>query len=196
MRIILKRTFDIVFSLIGLIILSPVLLIISLIIKLKMPGAPVFFIQLRVGQNECFFKMIKFRTMVASPSTNCVSVKGDARITPLGAVLRKHKLDELPELLNVLSGQMSLVGPRPDVPGYYDRLSGDDRKILELKPGITGPATLLYADEEEFLATVSDPIKYNDEIIFPEKVRINLEYYYNNSFFGDIKIILKTIFLR
>jgi lipopolysaccharide/colanic/teichoic acid biosynthesis glycosyltransferase len=140
--------------------------------------------------------MIKFRTMVASPSTNCVSVKGDARITPLGAVLRKHKLDELPELLNVLSGQMSLVGPRPDVPGYYDRLSGDDRKILELKPGITGPATLLYADEEEFLATVSDPIKYNDEIIFPEKVRINLEYYYNNSFFGDIKIILKTIFLR
>ena len=143
MRIILKRTFDIVFSLIGLIILSPVILIISLIIKLKMPEGPVFFIQVRVGQNGRFFKMIKFRTMVASPSTNCVSVKGDARITPLGAVLRKHKLDELPELLNVLSGQMSLVGPRPDVPGYYDRLSGDDRKILELKPGITGPATLL-----------------------------------------------------
>jgi lipopolysaccharide/colanic/teichoic acid biosynthesis glycosyltransferase len=196
MRIILKRIFDVVFSLIGLIILSPVLLIISIIIKLKMPGGPVFFIQVRVGQNGRLFKMIKFRTMISSPSSNSVSVKGDARITALGAVLRNHKLDELPELLNVLMGQMSFVGPRPDVPGYYDRLSGDDRKILELKPGITGPATLVYANEEEFLATVSDPIKYNDEIIFPEKVRINLEYYYKNSFFGDIIIILKTIFLQ
>jgi lipopolysaccharide/colanic/teichoic acid biosynthesis glycosyltransferase len=196
MRIILKRTFDLVFSLIGIIILSPVLLIIFILIKLRMPGGPVFFIQVRVGQNGRFFKMIKFRTMVASLSTNTVSVKGDARITPLGAVLRKHKLDELPELINVIAGQMSLVGPRPDVPGYYDRLSGNDRKILELKPGITGPATLLFADEEEFLTSVSDPIRYNDEVIFPEKVRINLNYYYNNSFIGDIKIIFKTIFLR
>lgn len=161
-----------------------------------MPDGPVFFIQERVGQYGHLFKMIKFRTMITSQTGFSVSVKGESRITPLGAILRKYKIDELPELINVLFGQMSFVGPRPDVPGYSDKLIGEDRKILELKPGITCPATLIYANEEDFLATVSDPIKYNDEIIFPDKVKINLEYYYNNSFFGDLAIILKTIFFR
>ena len=112
----------------------------------------------------------------------------------LGAKLRKYKLDELPELWNVLKGDMSFVGPRPDVPGYADRLQGEDRLILKLRPGITGPASLKYANEEEILAQVSDPVKYNDEVIFPDKVRINLDYYHNHTFLGDIRLIFQTIF--
>lgn len=159
-----------------------------------MSDGPIFFIQERVGQHGHLFKMIKFRTMITSHSGVSVTIKGESRITPVGAVLRKYKIDELPELFNVLIGQMSFVGPRPDVPGFADKLIGEDRKILELKPGITGPATLLYANEEEILVSVSDPVKYNEEVIFPKKVNINLEYYYNNSFCGDFRIILKTIF--
>lgn len=115
-------------------------------------------------------------------------------VTPLGAVLRKYKIDELPELWNVLIGDMSFVGPRPDVPGYADRLTGDDRLILKLRPGITGPASLKYANEEEMLAQVENPVLYNDEVIFPDKVRINLDYYYNHSFMQDLRLILQTIF--
>lgn len=125
-----------------------------------------------------------------------VSVRGESRITPLGEKIRKFKLDELPELWNILKGDMSFVGPRPDMPEYADRLKGEERKILELRPGLTGPATLKYADEEELLATVPDPRNYNDEVIWPDKVRINLEYYYNRSFFGDLVIIFKTIFRK
>jgi lipopolysaccharide/colanic/teichoic acid biosynthesis glycosyltransferase len=161
-----------------------------------MPGGPVFFIQERIGQYGRSFRMIKFRTMINLHSGNSVSVKGESRITPFGAVLRKYKLDELPELINVFLGQMSFVGPRPDLRGYMDKLNGEERKILDLKPGITCPATLIYANEEEILSKVPDPIKYNDEVIFPEKVKINLEYYYNNSFLGDMSIIFKTIFRR
>ena len=123
-----------------------------------------------------------------------ISVAGESRITPLGAVLRKYKLDELPELWNVLVGNMSFVGPRPDVPGYADHLRGEERLILKLRPGITGPASLKYANEETILAYVVDPVRYNDEIIFPDKVKINLDYYYNHTFFGDIRLILQTIF--
>lgn len=124
---------------------------------------------------------------------NTVSIKGENRITPLGSELRKYKLDELPELWNVLKGDMSLVGPRPDLPEYANKLTGEERKILELRPGITGPATLKYANEEELLASVSDPQRYNDEVLWPDKVRINLHYYYNKSLSGDIVIILETL---
>ena len=120
--------------------------------------------------------------------------KGDARVTPVGRFIRATSLDELPQLINILKGEMSFVGPRPDVPGYADLLQGSDRKILELKPGITGPASLKYINEEEILAQVDNPQQYNDEIIFPDKIKINLEYYHNRTFWGDIKIIFKTIF--
>ena len=132
--------------------------------------------------------------MTVSHSGSSVSGAGESRITPLGAKLRKYKLDELPELWNVLKGDMSFVGPRPDVPGYADRLQGEDRLILKLRPGITGPASLKYANEEELLAQVADPRRYNDEVIFPDKVRINLDYYYNRTFCGDIRLIFQTIF--
>ena len=123
-----------------------------------------------------------------------VTTKNDIRITKWGHFFRRTKLDELPSLWNVLKGDMSLVGPRPDVPGYADKLTGDNRRILQLRPGITGPATLKYANEEQLLANVDDPVKYNDEVIFPDKVRINLEYLDNWSLWLDIKIIIRTIF--
>ena len=157
-----------------------------------MADGPVFFRQLRVGRNGRLFKIYKFRTMVSEHSGSTISVAGESRITPMGEVLRKYKIDELPALLNVLKGEMSFVGPRPDVPGYADSLIGEDRLILKLRPGITGPASLKYSNEEEVLTKVEDPQKYNDEVIFPDKVRINLHYYYNRTFFGDIKIILNT----
>jgi len=131
--------------------------------------------------------------MSSNHGGSSISVKGESRITPLGAVLRKYKLDELPELWNVLKGEMSFVGRRPDVPGYADKLTGEDRKILELRPGITGPASMKYANEEEILALQPDPIKYNNEVIYPDKVRINLEYIKHQSFWLDLKIIVFTI---
>lgn len=170
----IKYLFDRSMALIGLICLWPVLLVVAILIKVKMPGGPVLFTQHRIGKDGKLFTMYKFRSMTMSHSGSSISVAGESRITPLGAVLRKYKLDELPELWNVLIGDMSFVGPRPDVPGYADSLQGEDRLILKLRPGITGPASLKYANEEEILATVNDPIKYNDEIIFPDKVRINL----------------------
>ncbi len=123
-----------------------------------------------------------------------VTTATDNRILPFGKWLRRTKLDEIVELVNVLKGEMSFVGPRPDVEGYADKLEGEDRKVLELRPGITGPASLKYINEEEILAKVDNPQQYNDEIIFPDKVKINLDYYYNRTFWGDIRIILKTIF--
>lgn len=169
----------------------PVFFIIGILIKLKMPG-PIFFCQKRIGQNGSPFFMYKFRTMKVDHGGNTISVKGESRITPLGAVLRRYKLDELPELFNVLKGEMSLVGPRPDVPGYADLLLGEDRLILKLKPGLTGPASLKYSNEEELLANQSDPKNYNDTVIFPDKVRINLNYYKHRSLLLDLKIILYT----
>lgn len=188
-----KFLFDRGMSFGGLAILSPVLLIIAIWIHFKMPGGPVIFRQKRVGQHGRTFTMYKFRSMTVSHSGNSISVKGETRITPLGARLRKYKLDELPELWNVLIGDMSFVGPRPDVPGYADKLQGDDRRILLLKPGITGPASLKYRNEEELLAEQDNPQKYNDEVLFPDKVRINIEYLDNWSFWQDIKIIIYTV---
>lgn len=188
-----KWVFDRVMALVGLVVLSPLLAVVAILIAIKMPGGPVLFRQKRVGQYGELFTMVKFRSMTVAHGGSSISVAGESRITPLGAKLRKYKLDELPELWNVLIGDMSFVGPRPDVPGYADKLVGEDREILQLKPGITGPASLKYRNEEEILASVEDPIRYNDEVIFPDKVRINREYMEEWSFWGDIRIIFKTV---
>ena len=189
----LKWIFDRIASLIGLFFLWPVLLVVAILIKIKMPGGPAFFTQQRVGRHGKLFTMHKFRSMTVLHSGSSVSVAGEARITPLGAKLRKYKLDELPELWDVLLGNMSFVGPRPDVPGYADQLKGEDRRVLELRPGITGPASLKYRDEEELLAKVDNPIEYNDTVIYPDKVRINLYYLNHYSFIKDIQMILCTV---
>lgn len=189
----LKFCFDRIVSFIGLLCLWPLLLIIAIMIRIKMQGGPVFFSQLRVGKGGKTFTMYKFRSMIVEHGGCSVSVAGEKRITPLGATLRKYKLDELPELWNVFIGDMSFVGPRPDVPGYADKLEGEDRLILNLRPGITGPASIKYRNEEELLALVDDPIRYNNEVIYPDKVKINLDYYYHNSLFGDLKYIFQTV---
>ena len=188
-----KWLFDRIVSLVGLIILSPVLLVVAILIRVKMPDGPVLFKQERVGKGGKPFTIYKFRSMSVAHGGATISVAGESRITPLGAKLRRYKLDELPQLWNVFIGDMSFVGPRPDVPGYADKLVGEDRVILKLRPGITGPASLKYRDEETLLATVEDPIRYNDEVIFPDKVRINKEYYYNWSFWQDIRYIVRTV---
>lgn len=181
---------------IGLGLLWPVLAGVAVAIKVRMPGGPVIFKQKRVGRNGQLFTMYKFRSMTVNHGGSSVSVAGESRITPLGAKLRRYKLDELPELWNVLIGDMSFVGPRPDVPGYADQLSGDDREVLRLRPGITGPASLKYRDEEELLSRQDDPQKYNDEVIFPDKVRINRYYLHNYSFAMDIRMIVCTVLGR
>lgn len=190
----MKYIFDRFLAFFGIIFFFPVLLFTWVLIKIKMPDGSPFFIQERVGRYGKLFSVIKFRTMTSMHSGSSISIAGESRITSLGAILRKYKLDELPALWNVLKGQMSFVGPRPDVAGYADKLRGADRKILELRPGITGPASLKYSNEEELLAKVDNPQKYNDEVIFPDKVKINLDYYNNRSFLGDIKIIINTVF--
>lgn len=216
----LKWIFDRMMALVGLLLLWPLLIVVAILVKVKMPGGPAIFIQKRVGLDGELFTMYKFRTMTVSHSGSSVSVAGEARITPLGAKLRKYKLDELPELWNVFIGDMSFVGPRPDVPGYADKLIGEDRLVLKLRPGITGPATLKYRDEEEMIAdflhrvrseelgarseypavdflSMSDEeiaVWYNDNVIYPDKVKINLEYYQKKSLSLDIKYILETVF--
>lgn len=214
-----KWIFDRVMALIGLLLLWPVLIVVAILIKVKMPGGPAIFKQKRVGLHGDLFTMYKFRSMTVSHGGSSVSVAGEARITPLGAKLRKYKLDELPELWNVFIGDMSFVGPRPDVPGYADNLVGEDRLVLELRPGITGPATLKYRDEENLIADFLHQVRseefgvrsehpavefssmsdeeialwYNDYVIYPDKVKINLEYYRNQSLSLDIKYILETV---
>lgn len=190
---LLKSIFDRTASFFGLVFLFPVLIVVGILIRIKMPGGPIIFKQRRVGQHGQLFTMYKFRSMTVCHSGSSVSVKGESRITPLGAKLRKYKLDELPELWNVLIGDMSLVGPRPDVPGYADKLEGENRRMLLLKPGITGPASLKYRNEEEILAEQENPQKYNDAVLFPDKVQINIEYLDNWSFWNDIKIIIYTV---
>lgn len=185
--------FDRFMALIGLLLLWPVLLVVAVLIRIKMPGGPVIFKQKRVGLDGRLFTMYKFRSMTVGHGGSSVSVAGESRITPLGAKLRHYKLDELPELWNVLIGDMSFVGPRPDVPGYADQLTGEGREVLKLRPGITGPASLKYRDEEDLLARQIDPQKYNDEVIFPDKVRINLYYLHHYSFIKDIQMIFCTV---
>ena len=209
---IIKYIFDRTVSLVGLLFLWPVLLVVAILVKVKMPGGPAFFIQKRVGKGGKLFKCHKFRTMTVNHNGSTVSVAGDSRITPLGAKLRHWKLDELPGLWDVLIGNMSFVGPRPDVPGYADKLVGDDRDVLKLRPGITGPATLKYRLEDEYLANarklVSDlnvnldlnsmsdqelAVWYNDNVIYPDKVKLNCYYYRHYSFIKDIQMILCTV---
>ena len=204
---IIKFIFDRLVSFIGLIFLWPVLLVVAVLIKIKMPGGPVFFVQKRVGKDGELFKCHKFRTMTVKHSGSTVSVAGDSRNTPLGAKLRHYKLDELPGLWDVLRGKMSFVGPRPDVPGYADKLTGDDRYVLKLRPGITGPATLKYRLEDEMISeyvaqmqaagdtrTMQEiAVEYNDTVIYPDKVRINCYYYRHYSFVKDIQMIICTV---
>ncbi len=157
-----------------------------------MPG-PIFFSQNRVGKNAKLFKMVKFRTMKVNHGGSTISVKGESRITPLGATMRKYKLDELPEFWNILIGDMSFVGPRPDVPGYADVLKGEDRLLLSVRPGLTGTASIKFSNEEEILAEQENPVKYNDEVLYPAKVKINNNYVKHWTFWLDIKIIFYTI---
>ena len=190
----LKWLFDRVMAFVGLLLLFPLLLSIALFIRIKMPGGSIFFVQQRVGYHGKLFRMVKFRSMVAQHNGSTVTVAGEARITPLGRFLRRYKLDELPELWNVLCGTMSFVGPRPDVPGFADQLQGEERLILKLRPGITGPASIKYRNEEELLAQVADPERYNREVLFPDKVQINLKYYHQWSFWKDMYYIFVTLF--
>jgi len=203
----LKWLFDRIVALIGLLVLWPVLLIVAVLVKVKMPGGPAFFVQKRVGRNGRLFNCHKFRTMTVKHNGSTVSVAGDSRITPLGAKLRHWKLDELPGLWDVLIGNMSFVGPRPDVPGYADKLVGDDRDVLKLRPGITGPATLKYRLEDEMISEYvaqrqkegdtrpmqEIAVEYNDTVIYPDKVRLNCYYYRHYSFIKDIQIIFCTV---
>lgn len=204
---LLKRLFDILASIVGLLIFWPVLVTVAILVKVKMPGGSVFFCQERVGRDGKLFTCHKFRTMVTEHNGSSVSMSGDSRITPFGAKLRRCKLDELPELWDVLIGNMSFVGPRPDVPGYADKLEGSDRDVLKIRPGITGPATLKYRFEDDMIAGYvaarqaegdSRPaqdiaVEYNDTVIYPDKVRLNCYYYRNYSFITDIRIIFATI---
>ena len=190
---IIKYIFDRLGSLFGLIIASPLSLIVAILIKIKMPGGPVIFKQKRVGKDGKLFTIYKFRTMLVSHNQSSISVAGEKRITPFGEKLRRYKIDELPELWNILKGEMSFVGPRPDVPGYADCLQGNDRRMLSLRPGITGPASLKYRDEEYLLAQQKNPQEYNDQVIFPDKVRLNLYYLDHYSFGDDIRILFATI---
>lgn len=214
---ILKFIFDRLVAFIGLCLLWPVILVTAILVKVKMPGGPAFFVQKRVGKGGKLFNCHKFRSMTVAHNGSTVSVAGDSRITPFGAKLRHYKIDELPGLWDVLIGNMSFVGPRPDVPGYADKLEGADRDVLKLRPGITGPATLKYRLEDEMIADIVEEVKgdglkvignleipdgltdqelavwYNDYVIYPDKVRLNCYYYRNYSFIKDIEIIFATV---
>jgi len=189
-----KRFFDFIGALIGLLLVWWVILIAFVLATLDTRRIG-FFTQQRVGKGGKLFRVIKIRTMRDLPDIETtITRENDPRITRLGRVWRKMKIDELPQLWNVLVGDMSFVGPRPDMPEYAARLEGEDRLILKLRPGITGPASLKYANEEELLAAQPDPQNYNDVVLWPDKVRINLDYYHNRSFFGDIALIFRTVF--
>ncbi len=180
-------------ALIGLLVLFLPLLIIGILIKIDSKG-PMFFMQWRIGRGGKPFRICKFRTMKDQAEGDSITTADDPRVTCMGHWLRHSKVDCLTELVNVLIGQMSFVGPRPDVPGYADQLQGDDRRILQLRPGITGPASIKYRDEEELLAQQADPKAYNDNVIWPDKVKINLDYLDHWTFLGDIQLIFKTVF--
>lgn len=179
----LKRIFDFLFSILALILVGWLIVLCFIIASVETQSNGIFK-QKRVGQFGKLFTIYKLKTMC--PQTE--------EVTFFGKYLRKYKLDEFPQFFNVFIGDMSIVGPRPDVPGYYDQLIGDDRKILELKPGITSEASLKYYNEDEILEQQKDPILYNDSVIFPDKVKMNLDYYYKRNLTVDLKIIFKTIF--
>ena len=187
-----KRAFDVIFSIVGIALTGWLVLLVWIVATID-TGANGIFTQRRVGRNGRQFTIFKIRTMQADDVSTTVTVSGDPRITRLGRLWRKLKIDELPQLMNVLMGQMSFVGPRPDVPGFADQLAGEDRIILTMRPGITGPATLKFRNEEALLATVADPEAYNRDVVFPEKVRLNREYVENWSLSGDIGYIIATL---
>ena len=180
-----KRIFDLVFSFFGLLAVGCFLMVFWVLASIDTQSNGMF-VQERIGQWGRAFRIFKLKTI--HPKTG--------KVSSLGSFLRQSKIDELPQLWNILKGDMSFVGPRPDVPGYYDVLEGEARKILALKPGITSEASLKYQKEEWLLAQQADPLDYNNRIIFPDKLRLNLEYYYQRSFFGDLWILWKTVFRR
>ncbi|MCG8344621.1 MAG: sugar transferase [Chlorobiales bacterium] len=189
-----KRLFDICGAAGGLVLTFWVILLAFAVVSID-TRSNGFFVQQRVGRRGKLFRIIKIRTMRNGKETGkTVTTIEDARITTLGKFLRKTKIDELPQLINVLKGEMSFVGPRPDVPGFADCLEGDDRLVLAVRPGITGPATLKYRDEELLLSETEDPEQYNRKVVFPDKVRINREYVKNWSFSRDMKYLWETFF--
>lgn len=195
---ILKRVFDIVSSLFALLALSPVMFIIGVLLKFSEPSEPIFFTQNRVGRNEEIFKIFKFRTMrsagIAGTST-MVTAANDFRITPIGRFLRNSKIDEIPQFLNVILGEMSVVGPRPEVPKYTKLLDVETRSIVySVKPGITDPTSIEMIREEEILAKSGEPEKFYIEKILPMKNRKYIEYVKNQSLSGDLRIIVKTLY--
>jgi lipopolysaccharide/colanic/teichoic acid biosynthesis glycosyltransferase len=192
----IKRLVDIVLSVLGL-MLTFWLILLAAVLATVDTGMNGFFTQKRVGKDGRIFKVIKIRTMRSCPETSTtVTTSDDARITALGGFFRKAKIDELPQLINVLVGQMSMVGPRPDVPGFADRLQGDDRIVLSLRPGITGPATLYFRNEEQLLAQQEDPEAYNRDVIYRKKIKLNMEYISNYSVLKDFQYIWETVFPR
>jgi lipopolysaccharide/colanic/teichoic acid biosynthesis glycosyltransferase len=189
----MKRAMDIVGASAAIAVLGPSMLAIGLAVRWTM-GRPVLYRQVRVGRHGRPFVMPKFRTMTGGCEPGAsITVAGDARVTRFGRLLRRTRLDELPQLWCVLRGEMSLVGPRPDVPGYADLLEGPDRVVLQLRPGITGPATIAFRAEESVLASVADPRRYNDEVIYPAKTRLNLAYLEQWSLRGDCLYLLATL---
>lgn len=189
-----KWLFDRTLSALGLLVAAPVMLVVAVLIRITMPNGPVFFRQERVGLKGRIFTIYKFRTMTVGHGGPMISVAGESRITPLGAKLRRYKLDELPQLWNVLKGDMSFVGPRPDVPSEIDKLTDEQKAmLLSIRPGITGPASLKYAHEERILQAQKEPLQYYDEVVFPDKVRINLDYVAHRSFWKDIAFMVKTV---
>jgi len=191
-QIFVKRLFDVCISIISLFLLSPLLILLTICGVVFTRGMP-FFSQTRIGQAGKPFSILKFRTMHSVPALGTVTTSGDSRITAYGRVLRKFKLDELPQLWNVLIGDMSIVGPRPDVPGYADLLTGEESLVLSVRPGITGPASLAFRNEEKILSRVRDPKLFNDTVIWPKKVKINLEYVKTYSFKKDIYYMIQTV---
>jgi len=189
----IKRTFDIFFSVIGIFFLSPIIFFAWVIASLD-TRSNGFFLQTRIGKNAKPFKIIKIKTMIPLDGYNStVTQSGDERITKLGSILRRFKIDETPQIINVLLGQMSFVGPRPDVPGYADKIQGKDREFLRIRPGITGPAAIKYRNEEKILSLQKNAQKYNDEIIWPDKIKINIKYIEEWSFKKDLQYIFKTL---
>ncbi len=188
----IKRLFDFVMSLFGLFILSPILVVLSVAIVIS-SGFPIFFTQVRIGKKERPFLLMKFRTMRKGASGLQITADKDPRITKIGDFLRKYKLDELPQLLNILLGQMSFVGPRPEVKKYVDMYTSDEKQILRVKPGLTGLDSLNFSDESKLLKASENPERTYINDILPQKIKLNLEYIQNMSFTTDLKIILATI---
>ena len=189
----LKRAMDVAGASAALVVMGPSMAVIAIVIRRTM-GRPVLYRQVRVGRHGRPFVMPKFRTMNQPHATRpSITVARDPAVTPFGRALRRTRLDELPQLWCVVRGDMSLVGPRPDVPGYADLLEGRDRRVLELRPGITGPATIAFRDEESMLASVTDPQRLNDDVIYPAKTRLNLAYVEQWSLGGDCRYLLATL---